>query len=412
MKTMKYIMVCLLIFSFSNIRSQEVLNSYLEMAAKNNSGLKAGFNEYMAAMEKIKEVGVLPDPNLAFAYFIKPVETRLGPQNAKIAISQKFPWFGLLKSRKDEAVNLANAKLAEFDDKKSGLFLDVRSSYYDMFFIKSSIRNVEDNLKIMDILKEIVNIKTEGGLTSMTDGLRIEMERADLDNQLEMLRDKYKTVLVKFNNLVGADKYSSVELPELLNVKDLIMSKEVLLDSIKRGNNLLRLLDYKKESLKAKEKQAVKSGLPNISLGIEYISIGKSGSASADKGRDAIVFPKLGLNIPLSRKKYKSKVNQVRQLFESTENIRKDKLLGLENLFEKTYSEYRDANRRIDLYLKQTNLAKKILKVLESEYSSSEKNFEELLRMERKILKYSLELERARRDKQISIAFINYMKGN
>ncbi len=218
--------------------------------------------------------------------------------------------------------------------------------------------------------------------------------------------------MVIFNNLVGRERYSEVDIPSILNNDILDMSKEIIIDSIKENNNQLRSIDYKHESLKSKEKQASKSGLPNISLGIEYTAIGKNSSSISENGKDAIVFPKIGLNIPLNRNKYKSKVRQVHLQMESTENIKKNKLLVLENVFEKTYNEYRDADRRIVLYKKQLQYARKILKILESEYSSSEKSFEELLRMERNILKYSLELDRARADKQTSIAFINYMMGN
>jgi len=70
------------------------LEEYLKIAAKNNPGLKVTFNEYMAAMEKVPQVGALPDPQFAFAYFAQPVETRVGPQNWKFNLSQSFPWFG------------------------------------------------------------------------------------------------------------------------------------------------------------------------------------------------------------------------------------------------------------------------------------------------------------------------------
>jgi hypothetical protein len=49
--------------------------------------------------------------------------------------------------------------------------------------------------------------------------------------------------------------------------------------------------------------------------------------------------------------------------------------------------------------------------MLETEYSTHGKDFEELLRMEKRLLRYSLEPEKARSDKQASIAFINYLIG-
>jgi len=88
-----------------------------------------------------------------------------------------------------------------------------------------------------------------------------------------------------------------------------------------------------------------------------------------------------------------------------------NKINALETLFAKTYSEYEDANRRIVLFEKQSSLAKRAITLLENEYANSGKNFEEILRMEKSNLKYSVELEKARADKQASIAFINYLMG-
>jgi hypothetical protein len=56
-------------------------------------------------------------------------------------------------------------------------------------------------------------------------------------------------------------------------------------------------------------------------------------------------------------------------------------------------------------------LAERAIQMLETEYSTHGKDFEELLRMEKRLLRYSLELEKARSDKQASIAFINYLIG-
>ena len=49
---------------------QDDLDNYLKIAAENNPGLKAKFNDYMAALEVAPQVRTLPDPQLAFAYFI------------------------------------------------------------------------------------------------------------------------------------------------------------------------------------------------------------------------------------------------------------------------------------------------------------------------------------------------------
>jgi outer membrane protein TolC len=83
----------------------------------------------------------------------------------------------------------------------------------------------------------------------------------------------------------------------------------------------------------------------------------------------------------------------------------------LETIFANGWKDYVDADRRIDLYNSQLNLALKSVKLLETDYATGNKNFEEILRMERMVLKFNLELEKARADKQAAISFINYLMG-
>jgi len=93
-------------------------------------------------------------------------------------------------------------------------------------------------------------------------------------------------------------------------------------------------------------------------------------------------------------------------------NEKANKTNVLETLFENAWKDYKDGDRRIDLYESQLNLAQKSLKILETDYATGNRNFEEILRMERKFLKYGLELEKAKADKQAAISFITYLMGN
>ena len=83
----------------------------------------------------------------------------------------------------------------------------------------------------------------------------------------------------------------------------------------------------------------------------------------------------------------------------------------LETLFENAWKDLLDADRRISLYSDQQKLAEQSIRLLEIEYTTANKNFEEILRMERDLLFYRLELEKARADKQAAVSFIDYLMG-
>ena len=118
------------------IHAQDSLSVYLEIAAKNNPSVLQKFDEYKAALQKIPQVGGLPDPSLSLGVFLTPMELVAGNQVADIRLMQMFPWFGVLKNAKDEMSLMAKAKLETFRDTKLQMFYDVQRAWYDLNKIK------------------------------------------------------------------------------------------------------------------------------------------------------------------------------------------------------------------------------------------------------------------------------------
>jgi outer membrane protein TolC len=389
--------------------AQDVLESYLKIAAENNPGLKTRFNEYMAALETVPQVKALPDPQVAFGYFILPVQTRVGPQEFRISASQMFPWFGSLKAKENIAVQEAKATYEAFEEAKSRLFDEVRGTYYNLYFNQKAIHIVKENIKILNTFRKLALVKVEAGITSPLDEYRIEMETGDLENRLALLKDRQNALEVAFFNLLNTGR-EQVLLPEILWNDGPGLSRQAILDSILEGNHQLLGLEMQQEALRFRQELASKSGKPDFSIGMDYIITG-SGDNNLS-GKDALIFPKVGITIPLYRNKYKAMVSQAAYLetAKGNEKIGREKML--ETLFENTWTDLQDAERRILLYFDQLDLAERSIQLLEAEYATANINFEEILRMERKQLFYALELERARADKQAALSFIKYLMGS
>jgi outer membrane protein TolC len=411
---MKFILIAFIISGVFWVYPQDMLDNYLVEAADNNPGLKSKFNEYMAALEKIPQVGALPDPQLTFGYFIQPVETRVGPQKSRIALSQVFPWFGTLGAREDAATELAKSKYEIFQESRSRLFYEVKSIYYNLYFTKKAVDIVFDNMTILNTLHNLTLIKVEGGLVSTVDVLRVEMEMADLENQLALLKDNFFSLQTAFNNLLNVTSQRTVSLPVSLGNPDFNLTYEAALDSIRQGNHQVLEIEYRQASFERQAVVAKRMGKPNLILGLDYIIVDKSSNPMIDPSqqrRDAIMFPVLGITIPIYRKKYTSMVKEALLIRESTENVRVDKINMLETMFAKVNKEFIDAGRRILLYIDQSNRAEKALNILQIAYETNGKDFEDMLNMERQLLKYKLELEKARADKNAVLAFIHYLMG-
>jgi len=408
-----YFLYLFLLIFFSSVMTasaQSILNDYLETAATNNPSLKAKFNAYMAALEVAPQVKALPDPQVAFGYFIQPVETRVGPQEFKFSATQMFPWFGTLKAKENAAIEAAKAKYKLFEETKSALFNEVRSTWYNLYFNHKAIDITHENIDILNTFRQLAYIKVEAGLVSALDEYRIEMEISDLENQLALLKDQQHVLNVLFNNLLNVQDNNPIQLPDDLGQNEFLLTRSAALDSIRLNNHQLLNIDNQLSALSYKKEVAQKAGKPSFSLGLDYTMVGKGDNNMA--GTDAFMFPKVGITIPLYRNKYKAMVKEVMHLETAKQNEKENKLNVLETVFENGWKDYSDARRRIELYEAQKILARKSLKLLETAYSTGNRNFEEILRMERRFLKYALELEKAKADKQAAVSFITYLMGN
>ena len=411
-KIYNIILFSLLLLISINTYSQSTLENYLKIAAKNNPELKATFSEYMAAMEKIPQVGALPDPQVAFGYFIEPVETRVGPQKWKFNLAQSFPWFGLLNAKKDVATEMANAKFEKFENSKSNLFFEVKTAFYNYYFIEKAIKITKENMDILQVFKRLSLVKIEAGKASIVDELRVELELNDLENQLALFKDTKNTIQTNFNNLLAREVSNSIIIPDTLWQDKLPFDKLTMLDEIYVTNHQLKSIDHRLSAFINQEVVAKKEGLPKFNIGLNYTVVNKNPSSTAvDNGKDAFLFPSVGIKIPVFRKKYKALIKEAKLLQEAETYKKEAKKNVLSTIYTSSYKNFSDGDRRIILNQKQAQIAKKVLDVLIISYSTDAKDFEEVLRIERQLLKYELAYQQALIDKNAAIAFMNYLIG-
>ncbi len=101
-----------------------------------------------------------------------------------------------------------------------------------------------------------------------------------------------------------------------------------------------------------------------------------------------------------------------KELLKNSKSVEKENQVNrLTTELEQAWRDYLDAERRTDLYLELDLVASRALDILLIEYTSASTDFEEMLRMDRQLLRYELELEKARVDQNTAVALINYLTG-
>jgi len=394
------------------LQAQTALENYQDTAAINNPGIKALFKQYEVVMQRVPQSSTLPDPTFGIGYFISAVETRVGPQQAVMSVSQSFPWFGKLEAQGLATEERALAVLEKFKEERSKLNFDVANTYNTLYVLRTAIRITEENIILLNTFRSLANVRFESGTGSMVDVLRIEMELNELENQLAYLKDSKRPLTSQFEQLLNISMTGEIIFPDILAAENLSLSKALILDSVQTLNPGILSLEHELLSYEQDVIAAKKMGGPSFTVGLNYTIVGQrtDGYTGSDNGRD-VILPTIGVKIPLYRKKYDALILEKEIARESVLLKKDEKTNVLQTGLENGFRDYDDGVRRIVLYIKLAGFARQAMDILIAEYSSASTNFEEIIRMNRKLLKYQLELEKARADQNTAVAYINYLMG-
>ena len=407
---MRSVLFAIIILVHFNLTAQ--VDPYLKLAAENNPGLKSKFNEYLAAMQRVPQVRSLPDPQVTFGLFIQPIETRVGSQRASLAVSQSFPWFGTLKAKGNTELLAAEAILKTFEDEKLRLFKEVRQSFDQLYLIDRSDQITRENLDLLNSFKELARINFESGKTGFVDVLRIEMEEQEMKSKLAYWKDTKKAELKRFENLLNTKLSMPISLPNSLTVLSLTSDRQVYYDSLVANNLRIRSVKHKIESKDSMLKVAKMERKPSFSVSASYINIGERNDVDiSNNGNDAFLFPQIGSQIPINRNKYDAREKQFEFEKESLQMQLDQEVNKMTSDLEIFIRDHLDARRKLDLYEHLIELADRSLSLLQTEFTTGSADFEEVLRMEKRLLGYQLELEKAREECNRAIYNINYFIG-
>ena len=120
----------------------------------------------------------------------------------------------------------------------------------------------------------------------------------------------------------------------------------------------------------------------------------RSDADIARNGRD-IVQIRGTVKIPLFRNKYEAKEKEELSKIEALDYKKEDLLSRFMSSIEKAYADHKTAQLKVNLYEKQKEITKAAINLLETNYSTSGNNFDELLRLEKELIDYDLKILKA-----------------
>ncbi len=382
---------------FSKILS---LSDLLKYAYVSNPSITASKESWTIFIENYRIGKSYPDPQLMVTYFPSPIETRLGPQDWNLTLSQAIPFPGKL-TRKGKVLE-ADTKISKLklDKTIKNIVTSISTSFYELIYIQKAVDIAQVNFNLNQELIKISETAYAQDKALFYDISKARAQTAQIRYDILLLKELEQAEKARINTLLNRS-------PDAVLGK----ARDLVFRDVAYGLNEIYVLcmAHQEDVLIAGETvqkfdEAVKlsryESLPSFKLGLFYAGIGDPDVAKPpkDAGDDAIGI-QFGLNLPIWFGKNKSSVSKA---LASKRKARADQLAIANQTKEKIsrlWFKLQNSKRLVTLYEKElVPQSIRSVQTAETWYRQGDGSFADLLEIQATAYNFQLSLARAKAD--------------
>ena len=259
-----------------------------------------------AAQDATARAGRLPEPVASASVFVRSVETRTGPQQARVGIFQPLPWPARLRAQSSSAQAEADGAEAQVGAVAIQVEHVVRSRFWSLWELRQVQRARLEHLELLSRLAETTQARVETGSASLADLQQVNLAHARLADELRTLATRERSMEAALRAAVGLDG-------TLISLRSQATRPEPELPTADASATLssLAMAHPAVDRARARELAAAhavttarSSRAPDLRVGVDWIVTGPALDPSiADSGKDAWVVG-AGLELPLWQRSY------------------------------------------------------------------------------------------------------------
>ncbi len=264
--------VFILNYGFSFSQGILTLDPLLKEAIQNNPDILAAKNRWEAAKARIPQAKSLEDPTVGFTF----EKARGSPfqlnktmsEDRMLSVNQAIPWFGKLSLKGKIALVESQMIAGEYKNKELRIINEVKHAYNDLFMNYREIELKQWSLEFLKQAAESAEAKYTVGDIEQEGLFKINLEIAELDNDIRNLEQERGSIETRLNSLLNRKPDFALGIPELR--EDFSFNKDS--DSLYRlaleNQPELLIFSYAIEKNKYAKNLAKKSFLPDIMTGV------------------------------------------------------------------------------------------------------------------------------------------------
>lgn len=389
------------------------LRELLIYAYGSNPSITASRASWRFFIENYRTGKSYPDPQLMATYFPGPIETRLGPQDWNLTLSQAIPFPGTLSQK---------GKVLEADAKIAGLKLDktvrdivtsVSISYYELVYIQKAIEVARANLDINEKLTAISENAYAGDRALFYDVSKARAQTAQIRYDMLLLRELAQTEKTKLNALLNRSPEAPLGQAVSLPVRRVVYPLDQIYELALMHQEEIRIADQEVEKSGDAVRLARYENLPTFKLGLFYAGIGNPDVTTPpkDAGDDALGI-QAGLSLPLWLGKNTSRTAKARALEVRARAQKEITINTIRSKISRIWFKLQNSERLISLYQRELlPSAMASLGTAETWFREGKGSLSDYLEIQATAYNFQLSLERARADYAQNLVRLEQLAG-
>jgi cobalt-zinc-cadmium efflux system outer membrane protein len=304
------------------------LNALIEEALSKNPDVLAAKSKWEVLRERPPQAGSLEDPMVGLGIVNLPTDTFSFRQEdmtmKEVSVTQKVPYPGKRPLRSDIAQKEAEAAYSDYEEAKNKISRDMKTAYYELFYINKAIQVTEKNREVLKLLNQIAETKYSVGEGIHTDVFKAQVELSKMIDELIMFSQNKRSLKARINTLLHQPPFATLGEPEELSFEKFSAEPEELVKAAMDRRPLLQSMKRMVERNQAGLRMAERDYYPDFDFKLAY---GQRDDGPMGRRAD-MVTAMVAINLPLW---YKTK--QDRKVAESQKDIQaaKDQLSAMTN---------------------------------------------------------------------------------
>jgi cobalt-zinc-cadmium efflux system outer membrane protein len=304
--------------------SDPQLRNLIEILLRENPEIRSSRARVRSLSARVAQAGSLPDPQLSFRYFAQSPETRVGPQEQGLEISQRIPWKGKrgLQSEREEYMALSSAWSSQ--EIERNLVADLKRTYFQSSYLQEAIAINSEERDLLRRFESIALKRYATGEGIQQSVVKVQTDITRLDDLETALQERLDSASRRIAELIGRPSTEMVLASITVKITQLKLEPDALEDTAESHHPRIHAFKQRINADRVWSQRRALESRPDFRFGLGYTMVDDRQDLAGrllppeENGKDIVAFT-VGINIPLYRTRIRAGIEEAEQSRQSNE---------------------------------------------------------------------------------------------